>query len=48
MCTVAINVLERRAFNPESQHLIKFHMTTCGQQPGGDEAHRQMRGVTQA
>jgi len=46
MCTVAINVLERRTFNPESQYLINFHDFVGNSQEG--MKHPQMRGVTQA
>jgi len=44
MCTVAINVLEPRAFNPESQYFIPlFNKISwlCGQQPGVDEASNE-------
>ncbi len=44
MCTVAINVLEPRAFNAESQHFIPlFNKISwlCGQPPGGDEASNE-------
>jgi hypothetical protein len=41
LCTVVINVLAPRAFNPESQYFIPWFNKIswlCGQQPGGDEA----------
>ncbi len=44
MCTVAINVLEPCAFNPESQYFIPLFdklSWLCGQQPGGDEASNE-------
>jgi hypothetical protein len=44
MCTVAINVLESGAINPESQYFIPlFNKISwlCGQQPGGDEASNE-------
>jgi hypothetical protein len=49
MCTVATNVLEPGAFNPESQYFIPlFNKISwlCRQQPGGMK--HQRRGVTQA
>jgi hypothetical protein len=36
LCTVAINVLVPRAFNPESQYFIILEI-----QPGGDEASNE-------
>jgi hypothetical protein len=49
MCIVAINILETRAFNPESQHfislLIKFHDFGDKSQEG---MKHQMRGATHA
>ncbi len=44
MSTVAINVLEPPAFNPESQYfkpLFNKISWLCGQQPGGDEASNE-------
>jgi hypothetical protein len=44
ICTVAINVLEPPAFNPESQYfkpLFNKISWLCGQQPGGDEASNE-------
>jgi hypothetical protein len=40
-CNVAINVLERRAFSPASQHFILLFNKICRQQPGGDEASNE-------
>jgi len=53
MCTVAINVLEPRAFNAESQYFIPlFNKISwlCGQQSGGDQEgmKHQMGGASQA
>jgi hypothetical protein len=44
MRTVAINVLERRAFNLESQYLINFHNFMDNNHEG--MKHHQMKGVT--
>jgi len=44
MCTVAINVLEPGAFNPEFQYFIPLFnkiSRLCRQQPGGDEASNE-------
>jgi hypothetical protein len=44
MCSVAINVLEPGAFNPESYYFIPlFNKISwlCRQQPGGDEASNE-------
>jgi len=44
LCTVAINVLVARAFNPKSQYFIPlFNKISwlCRQQPGGDEASKE-------
>jgi hypothetical protein len=49
MCTVAINVLAPRAFNPESQYFIPLFnkiSLLCGQQPVGDKASNE--GATEA
>ncbi len=40
-CTVAINVLEPRAFSPAFQHFILLINKICRQQPGGDEASNE-------